>query len=170
MRNIQALRGAAAKPGTAQPSKPPTPRFAWRRQKSYLEHSPGYPNYQASHELSVTGSEGVVNIGYRVGAERAKFALTWNPLPDVLTPGQTVRVTLKIADTGCTAEKQGTGGGNFSVWVQKSQDDPGSGWYIYQPMVAILGREAPMSRDYVFEVPDCRPGHRMWVKVGVYNG
>ncbi|MFQ3587061.1 MAG: hypothetical protein SNJ74_08030 [Fimbriimonadaceae bacterium] len=173
LKNIQALkRATAARPASPGRNEVPKPRFVWRRKSSgYSILQPErLHEYKASADLSLSGAEGVVNISYRVGAERAKFALTWNPVPDTLTPGQTIRVTLKISDTGSTAERVGTGGGGFEVWIQRSLGGPWEGAFINQPMVAILGREAPQSRDYVFEVPDGRPGQTLIVKVGAFDG
>lgn len=173
LKNIQALkRATAARPACqAKAPAPPKPRFAWRRQSA--GYSMVYPDlvpaYKASHDFSSTGVEGVVTFGYKVGDERAKFALTWNPAPDRLIPGETVRITVQISDTGCTAENVGSGGGGVSVWIQRSPDGPWEGWFINQPGVGIKGRQASASRDYVFAVPEARPGQRLIVKTNVWD-
>ncbi len=172
LRNIRALRRTTAKPGTGQPPATPAKgRFVWRRQSAgyAMIYPDAVAKYKAENGFFSTGAEGIVQFGYRVGNEQAKFALTWNPVPDTLTPGQSIRMTVKVSDIGCTAENVGAGGGGCEVWIQRSPDGPWEGWFINQPGVETKGRQAPQSRDYVFAVPEAKPGMRLIVKTTVFD-
>lgn len=165
---VRKARGASPSPGGGTPAKT---KFTWRRESGsfyLLQPEETVAEYKSRNDFSITGAEGVVTFGYRAGAETARFAVTWNRPPDRLVPGETIRITVKASDTGSSAPVGGAGG-NVSVFAQRT---PGGSWdlvYGNQPMVAITGRGAPDSRDYVFAVPEGRPGQILAVKVTVWD-
>lgn len=169
LKQIRSLRGAASPGGPAVPAKKSA--FTWRRKEGGFSLKYGedvVAPYRKNNAFTIAGSDGVVTFGYLAGAQSCRFAVTWNRPPDRLIPGETIRLTLKASDTGSSAAVGGAGG-SISVFVQRS---PGGSWdllYGNQPMVAIKGRDAPESRDYVFAVPEGQPGQTLVVKVTLWD-
>lgn len=169
LKRVQTVAKAPAGPGVAP--KPAPTKFVWRRKDAgfaLLQPEETVATYRANANYTCSGSEGVVTFGYRTGAETCRFAVTWNRPPDRLAPGETVRITVKASDTGCTAATGGAGG-SVGAFIQRTSGGTWDLLYGNQPMVGIKGRDAPSSRDYVFAMPEGRPGQQIVVKVSVWD-
>lgn len=164
LKQIRSLRGVA------QPASTKT-KFSWVRKEGGFRLNYGedvIAPYRTNNGYTISGAEGVVTFGYRAGAETCRFAVTWNRPPDRLAPGETYRMTLKAADTGSSAAVGGAGG-SVAVFVQRSTNGAWELAYGNQPMVAVKGREAPAERDYVFAIPEGKPGQILVIKVSIWD-